>query len=160
MPWRTSLFFSTTTNTNHIIHQNIWSFQRHDYLIFVINEVVNAHHIIILINIIYDFHLLNIIMRLNGSHLEGLEKGFSSFVQHSSQVLNSFLWFPSLHYVLSKVIYISLYLIGDVFTTHFTDSHFNESVFLLLGKEKSIPKERRKISQNASTMSHLDPLTH
>ena len=33
-------------------------------------------------------------------------------------------------------------LIDDVFTARFADCHFNESVFLSLGEEKSIPKER------------------
>ena len=40
--------------------------------IFMVNEMVNVHHIIMLINIIYEFYLLNIIMRLNGSNLERL----------------------------------------------------------------------------------------
>ena len=50
-------------------------------------------------------------------------------------------------------------LIGDVFTVHFADCHFNENVFLSSGGEKLIPEERREITWNASTMSHLDPCT-
>ena len=48
----------------------------------------------------------------------------------------------------------------DVFTTRFTDCHFNESVFPSLGGEKSIPKERQEISWKTSTMTHLDPYTN
>ena len=48
----------------------------------------------------------------------------------------------------------------DIFTTHFTDCHFNESVFLSLGGEKSILEERREISWKASTMTHLDSRTN
>ena len=51
-------------------------------------------------------------------------------------------------------------LTGDVFTTCFVDCHFNESVFLSLGREKSIPEERQEITWNASIMSHLDPRTN
>ena len=36
-------------------------------------------------------------------------------------------------------------LTDNVFTTHFADCHFNESVFLSLGGEKSIPEERREL---------------
>ncbi|WKA13112.1 hypothetical protein VitviT2T_030444 [Vitis vinifera] len=51
-------------------------------------------------------------------------------------------------------------LTGDVFTARFADCHFNESVFPSLGREKSIPEERREISWKASTMTHLDPRTN
>ncbi|RVW81532.1 Retrovirus-related Pol polyprotein from transposon TNT 1-94 [Vitis vinifera] len=51
-------------------------------------------------------------------------------------------------------------LTGDVFTARFADCHFNESVFPPLGREKSIPEERREISWKASTMTHLDPRTN
>ena len=37
-------------------------------------------------------------------------------------------------------------LTDDVFTARFADCHFNESVFPSLGREKSIPEERREIS--------------
>ena len=37
-------------------------------------------------------------------------------------------------------------LTDDVFTTHFTDCHFNESVFSSLGEENSIPEERQEIT--------------
>ena len=52
------------------------------------------------------------------------------------------------------------HLTCDVFTPRFMDCHFNESVFLSLGGEKSIPEERREISWKASTMTHLDPRTN
>ena len=48
----------------------------------------------------------------------------------------------------------------NVFTARFADCHFNESVFLSLGGEKSIPKEQREISWKTSTMTHLDPRTN
>ncbi|KAL6334268.1 hypothetical protein AAG906_014667 [Vitis piasezkii] len=51
-------------------------------------------------------------------------------------------------------------LIGDVFTARFANCHFNESIFPSLGREKSIPEERREISWKSSTMSHLDPHTN
>ena len=51
-------------------------------------------------------------------------------------------------------------LTGDVFTARFADCHFNESVFPSLGREKSIPEERREISWKTSTMTHLDPRTN
>ena len=49
---------------------------------------------------------------------------------------------------------------NDVLTARFADCHFNESVFPLLGGEKSIPEERREISWKASIMTHLDPHTN
>ena len=51
-------------------------------------------------------------------------------------------------------------LTRDVFTTHFVDCHFNESAFPPLGGEKLVPKQRREITLNASTMSHFDPCTN
>ena len=51
-------------------------------------------------------------------------------------------------------------LVGDVFTAHFADCHFNESVFSPLSGENSIPKKRREITWNASTMSHFDHRTN
>ena len=51
-------------------------------------------------------------------------------------------------------------LIEDVFTARFVDCHFNESIFPPLEGEKSVPKERREITWNASTMYHFDPCTN
>ena len=51
-------------------------------------------------------------------------------------------------------------LTDNVFTAHFTNCHFNESVLPSLRGENSIPKERREISWKRSTMSHLDPCTN
>ena len=51
-------------------------------------------------------------------------------------------------------------LTGNVFTARFADCHFNESFFLSLGREKSIPEERREISWKTSTMTYLDPRTN
>ncbi|KAL6313570.1 hypothetical protein AAG906_006937 [Vitis piasezkii] len=48
-------------------------------------------------------------------------------------------------------------LTDDVFIARFADCHFNESVFLSLGGEKSILEEQREISWKVSTMTHLDP---
>ena len=48
----------------------------------------------------------------------------------------------------------------DVFTACFVDCYFNESVFLSLGGEKTIPEERREISWKTSSMTHLDPCTN
>ena len=48
-------------------------------------------------------------------------------------------------------------LTNNVFTTHFTNCHFNESVLPSLRGENSIPEERREISWKTSTMTHLDP---
>ena len=49
---------------------------------------------------------------------------------------------------------------SDVFTAHFADCNFNESVFSSLGREKLILKERREITWNTYTISHLDPHTN
>ena len=59
----------------------------------------------------------------------------------------------------SIIRYLEL-LTDNVFTAHFADFHFNESVFPSLRGEKSIPKERRDISWKASTMIHLDSHTN
>lgn len=48
-------------------------------------------------------------------------------------------------------------LTRNVLASFFTDCHFDESVFLALGGENSIPEERRKITWNAPKMSHFDP---
>ena len=52
-------------------------------------------------------------------------------------------------------------LTGDLFTTHFTDYHFYEIVFPLLGGDKNVnvPEERRELSWTTSILSHLDPRT-
>ena len=50
--------------------------------------------------------------------------------------------------------------IGDVFIACFVDCHFNENLFPPLGREKSVPKERREITWNAYIMSHFDPRTN
>ena len=52
-------------------------------------------------------------------------------------------------------------LIRDLFTTHFADCHFDETVFPLLGGDKhaNVPGELRKLSWYAPIMSHLDPCT-
>ena len=47
-----------------------------------------------------------------------------------------------------------------VFRARFADCHFNENVFPLLGREKSLPEEQREISWNASTLSHFYPRTN
>ena len=51
-------------------------------------------------------------------------------------------------------------LTRDVFRAKFTDCHFNETIFPPLGGEKSIPKERREITRNASTLSNFDNYTN
>ena len=51
-------------------------------------------------------------------------------------------------------------LTGDVFKAHFEDYHFNETIFPPLRGEKSLPKARREITWNVSTLSHLDPRTN
>ena len=40
------------------------------------------------------------------------------------------------------------------------DYHFNETIFLPLGGEESIPEERREIIRNALTLTHLDSHTN
>ncbi|KAM2692608.1 hypothetical protein EV2_006881 [Malus domestica] len=52
-------------------------------------------------------------------------------------------------------------LTGDLFTTRFANSHFDETVFLSLGGHKitNVPVECCKLSWITPTMSHLDPRT-
>ncbi|KAM1115420.1 hypothetical protein ACFX19_006167 [Malus domestica] len=52
-------------------------------------------------------------------------------------------------------------LTGDLFTTHFADCHFDETIFPSLGGDKhaNVPVERHELSWYAPTMSHLDPHT-
>ena len=38
--------------------------------------------------------------------------------------------------------------------------HLNETIFLLLGGEESVPEEQCKIIWNAMTLTHLDPCTN
>ncbi|XP_020423838.1 uncharacterized protein LOC109950204 [Prunus persica] len=52
-------------------------------------------------------------------------------------------------------------LTSDMFTARFADSRFDETILPLLGGEKvSLPEERREITWNASSLSHLDPHTN
>ncbi|CAL2271723.1 unnamed protein product [Prunus armeniaca] len=55
---------------------------------------------------------------------------------------------------------------GDIFTTRFADCYFDETIFPPLGEEKSVPEEqegkfvpeeRRELSWDIPTLSHLDP---
>jgi len=46
---------------------------------------------------------------------------------------------------------------SDLFTTRFTDIHFDESVFLTLGGERK--KLERDVGWNELSLSHLDPRT-
>lgn len=52
-------------------------------------------------------------------------------------------------------------LTGDIFTAHFADCHFDETIFSLLGGDKyaNILVEHRELSWYAPTMSHLNPHT-
>ncbi|PRQ59184.1 putative RNA-directed DNA polymerase [Rosa chinensis] len=52
-------------------------------------------------------------------------------------------------------------LTGDLFTARFADCHFDETVFPPLGGDKNVtvPDERRELTWNVPTMSHLDPRT-
>ncbi|CAL8994471.1 unnamed protein product, partial [Prunus brigantina] len=58
-------------------------------------------------------------------------------------------------------------LTGDIFRARFADCHFDETIFPLLGEEKSVPKEQgklvheeqRELSWAVPTLSHLDPRT-
>ena len=49
----------------------------------------------------------------------------------------------------------------NLFTARFTDCHFYETVFPLLGRDKNdnVLEERRKLSWTTPTLSHLDPCT-
>jgi hypothetical protein len=46
-------------------------------------------------------------------------------------------------------------LTGDVFTAHFTDCQFDETIFPILGGKKE--KLKNQITWNASSISYLDP---
>ena len=75
--------------------------------------------------------------------------------QSTKMGLGIFLGFSSL----SIIRYLEP-LIGDVFRVCFADCHFNESVFLSLEGENSIPKKWWEITWNASTITHLDSRTN
>ncbi|KAM2878372.1 hypothetical protein FF1_013983 [Malus domestica] len=53
------------------------------------------------------------------------------------------------------------HLTGDLFTAHFADCHFYETVFLSLGEDKNVNvlEELRELSWMTPTLSHLDPCT-
>ena len=51
-------------------------------------------------------------------------------------------------------------LTSDIFKTHFEDYHFDENIFPLLGKEKSLLEARQEITWNNSTLSHFDHRTN
>ncbi|KAM1731965.1 hypothetical protein ACFX11_017777 [Malus domestica] len=44
-----------------------------------------------------------------------------------------------------------------MFTTRFVDCHFDKTVFLSLGGEKTIPEERQELTRVVPTLSHFDP---
>ena len=48
-------------------------------------------------------------------------------------------------------------LTGDMFTARFADCHFDETVFLSLGGEKTVPKERKELTWVVPTLSHFNP---
>ena len=52
-------------------------------------------------------------------------------------------------------------LTGDLFTTHFADCHFYETVFMSIEGDKNvnIPEEQRELSWTTPTLSYLDPHT-
>ncbi|KAM2191612.1 hypothetical protein ACFX1Q_027398 [Malus domestica] len=50
-------------------------------------------------------------------------------------------------------------LIGDMFTAHFADCHFDETVFSSLRGEKTVPKECQELTWVIPTLSHFDPLS-
>jgi hypothetical protein len=50
-------------------------------------------------------------------------------------------------------------MIGDMFITRFVDCYFDETIFPLLGGEKTVPEERRELSWTVPTLSHFDPRT-
>nr|XP_011465717.1 PREDICTED: uncharacterized protein LOC101293208 [Fragaria vesca subsp. vesca] len=50
-------------------------------------------------------------------------------------------------------------LTDDIFTARFAYCHFDETLFPPLGGEKTVPEERRELSWDTPTMSHLDPRT-
>jgi len=51
-------------------------------------------------------------------------------------------------------------LTSDVFKARFEDCHFDENIFLSLGKEKLVPKARQEITWNNPKLSHFDPRTN
>jgi hypothetical protein len=51
-------------------------------------------------------------------------------------------------------------LTGDIFKACFEYLHFNENIFPLLGREKSLPEVRQEITWNNSTLSHFDSRTN
>ncbi|KAM0990114.1 hypothetical protein ACFX2C_008676 [Malus domestica] len=48
-------------------------------------------------------------------------------------------------------------LTGDMFITRFADCHFNETIFPLLGVEKTVPEERQELTWVVPTLSHFNP---
>ena len=50
-------------------------------------------------------------------------------------------------------------LMGDLFTTHFADCHFDETIFLSLRNGKP-PQVRHEFSWKVPTLCHLDPRTN
>ncbi|KAM1084166.1 hypothetical protein ACFX19_022884 [Malus domestica] len=48
-------------------------------------------------------------------------------------------------------------LTGDMFTAHFADCHFDETVFPSLEGEKIVPEERQELTWVVPTLSHFDP---
>ncbi|KAM2617327.1 hypothetical protein TB1_033741 [Malus domestica] len=45
----------------------------------------------------------------------------------------------------------------DIFTTRFADCHFDETVFLSLGREKIVSEEWQELTWVVLTLSHFDP---
>ena len=50
-------------------------------------------------------------------------------------------------------------LTGNLFTAHFADCHFDESVFPPLGEDKPNSNKWREITWNTPSLLHLDPRT-
>ena len=50
-------------------------------------------------------------------------------------------------------------LIENLFTAHFADCHFDESVFPPLGENKPNSNKLREITWNTPSLLHLDPRT-
>lgn len=50
-------------------------------------------------------------------------------------------------------------LTSKLFTTCFVNCHFDESIFLSIGGDKSLSNNWHEISWNAPSMLHLDPHT-
>ncbi|KAM1768502.1 hypothetical protein ACFX12_046463 [Malus domestica] len=48
-------------------------------------------------------------------------------------------------------------LTSDMFTARFADCHFDKTIFPLLGEEKIVPEERKKLTWVVPTLSHFDP---